>query len=68
MELLSTNTLWLVEHRGETPMVSADLGGYPDLVAPDLITFLVTRTGNNMCHHSFINKQTDEKCQLRMQI
>jgi hypothetical protein len=66
--LQSTNTPWWVGHQGVTPMVSADPSGYPDPVAPDLTTFLATHTDNSMCHHSFKNKQTDEKCQLETNI
>lgn len=61
MELQSTNTPWWVVHQGETPTVSTDPCGYPDLVTPDPITFLGTHTDNNMCHHSFKNKQINKK-------
>jgi hypothetical protein len=62
MEIQSTDTPLLVEHQGETPMESADPSGYPNLVTPGLITFLGIHTDNNMCHHSFKNKQINKKC------
>jgi hypothetical protein len=42
-------------------MVSADPNDYPDLVAPGLRALLETHIDSNMCHHSYKNKQTDDK-------
>lgn len=67
MELQSKDTPWSVEHQDETPMVSADPNDCPDLVAPALTAILETHIDNNMFHHSFKNKQIDDKSLLRMQ-
>lgn len=61
MELQSKDTPWSVEHQDETPTMSADPNDCPDLVIPGLIALLETHIDSNTFHHSFKNKQTDDK-------
>jgi hypothetical protein len=41
--------------------MSADPNDCPDLVIPGLIALLETHIDSNTFHHSFKNKQTDDK-------